>query len=74
MDKFKMVFNENPDSGVGNIQRAGLSATIPIGGNDPTFKNSRSRSYSRLNHDVSANSMGIIEMFRQFRITDKKNK
>lgn len=78
MDKLKTIFNGNPDSGVGNIQRAGMAAMIPImmGLGGATIQLSRSPELGIIPGLIIMlvpASMGILEMFRQFKIIDRKN-
>jgi len=78
MPELKAIFNGNPDSGVGNIQRAGLSAAIPIlmglgGATIQLLKNPEVGLVPALITMLVPTAIGIIEMFRQFRITDRKN-
>lgn len=79
MNKLRMIFNGNPDSGVGNIQRAGLSAAIPIlmglgGAAIQLLKTPEIGLIPALITMLVPATIGIIEMFRQFGIVDKKNK
>ena len=78
MPELKAIFKGNPDSGVGNIQRAGLSAAIPIlmglgGATIQLLKNPEVGLVPALITMLVPTAIGIIEMFRQFRITDRKN-
>lgn len=82
MDKLRawssLVLNGNPDSGVGNITRAGMSAMIPIllGLGGATIQSINSPELGIIPPLVTMLvpiAIGVVEMFRQFRIIDRKN-
>lgn len=78
MTTFKEIFNGNPDSAVGNIQRSGMAAMIPIviGLGGAVIQNLTSPELGIIPPLVTMlvpTTIGIMEMFRQFKITDRKN-
>ena len=78
MDKLKTIFNGNPDSGVGNVIRSGMAVIIPmmIGLGGAVVQNLTHPELGIIPPLVTMlgpTAIGILEMFRQFRITDKKN-
>lgn len=78
MNRLKTIFNGDPDSGVGNVIRSGMAASIPmlIGLAGAVYQNLTSPELGIIPPIITVlgpTAIGIIEMFRQFRITDKKN-
>lgn len=78
MDKLKIIFNGNPDSGVGNVIRSGMAVIIPmmIGLGGAVVQNLTHPELGIIPPLVTMlgpTAIGILEMFRQFRITDRKN-
>ncbi|VVA44210.1 conserved hypothetical protein [Candidatus Roizmanbacteria bacterium] len=78
MDKLKTIFNGNPESGVGNVIRSGMAVMIPmmIGLGGAVYQNLTHPELGIIPPLVTMlgpTAIGILEMFRQFRITDRKN-
>ena len=78
MDKLKTIFNGNPESGVGNVIRSGMAVIIPmmIGLGGAVVQNLTHPELGIIPPLVTMlgpTAIGILEMFRQFRITDRKN-
>jgi len=78
MATIREIFNGNPDSAVGNVIRSGLAVAIPIltglgGAVIQSIKSPELGIIPPLVTLLAPTAIGIMEMFRQFRITDKKN-
>lgn len=72
------IFNGNPESGLGNIPRSVMAFAIPmaLGLGGAIMQNLTSPELGiipPLLTMLTPTAIGIMEMFRQFRIIDKKN-
>lgn len=78
MEKLKIIFNGNPDTGSGNINRARIALVTPLllGLAGATYQSVISPELGIIPPLVTMlvpAVIGITEMFRQFRISNKKN-
>ena len=78
MTKLSEILNGQPESGSGNIIRSGMAVMIPIvlGFGGAVIQNITHPELGivpPLLTMLAPTAIGIMEMFRQFRITDKKN-
>ena len=72
------ILNGNPDSAVGNVIRSGMAVAIPFltGLGGAVIQSIRSPELGIVPPLVTMLvpiAIGVAEMFRQFRITDRKN-
>lgn len=78
MEKLKVIFNGNPDIGLGNVNRAIIAATVPLlsigGAIHQSLTSPEIGVIPPLITMFVPFAMAALEMSRQFRILNKKNK
>ena len=78
MKSLEIILNGNPDSALGNISRSVMAFAIPmaLGLGGAVVQNLTEPELGivpPLLTMLVPTAIGILEMFRQFRVTDKKN-